>query len=193
MHSWEKSPLFSKLWQLTSGLCLYWPLHYCLRLHLDILAWKKQPYKLMLSNQSLPLCVLWRILWWGCTHSVEQGINIWILSQPQSKTMPLNLESCPHPLFARRCPLYMTEPETPFDSHLCKAVTKTNQLTTKPPSRELIQSRISRGERTGADETSPWHFFTLFVINVFCFRDSVTLAVWWGTLFYVSTYSWFLQ
>ena len=60
---------------------------------------------------------------------------------------------------ARRCPLYTTEIETPSDAHLCKSVTKSNQLTTKPPPRALTQSRISpRGERTGADDTSPRHF-----------------------------------
>ena len=69
--------------------------------------------------------------------------------------VPLNRRSnC-----ARRCPLYTTEPETPSDVHLCKAVTKNNQLTTKPLSRALIQSQISlRGKRTGADETSLRHF-----------------------------------
>ena len=60
---------------------------------------------------------------------------------------------------ARRCPLYTTEPETPSNAHLCKDVTKTNQLTTDPPSRALIQSRISpQGERTGADKPYPRHF-----------------------------------
>ena len=60
---------------------------------------------------------------------------------------------------ARRCPLYTTEPETPSNAHLCTAATKNNQLTTNPPSRALIQIRISpRGKRTGADKTSPRHF-----------------------------------
>ena len=60
---------------------------------------------------------------------------------------------------ARRCPLYTTESEMPSDTYLCKAVTKSNQLTTEPPLRALNQSRIfPRGERTGADDTSPRHF-----------------------------------
>ena len=47
----------------------------------------------------------------------------------------------------------------PSDAHLCKALTKNNQLTTEPLLRALIQSRISPwGEITGADETSPRHF-----------------------------------
>ena len=60
---------------------------------------------------------------------------------------------------ACRCPLYTTEPEAPSNAHLCKVETKTNQLATKPPSRTLIQSRISpQGERIGADRPSPRHF-----------------------------------
>ena len=60
---------------------------------------------------------------------------------------------------ARRCPLHTTEPETPSDAHLFKAVSKSSQLPTKPPARMLSQSRISlRGERTGADDTSLQHF-----------------------------------
>ena len=51
------------------------------------------------------------------------------------------------------------EPETPSNAHLCKAVTKTSQLTTEPPLRALTQSRSSpRGDRTGADDTSPRNF-----------------------------------
>ena len=60
---------------------------------------------------------------------------------------------------ARRCPIYTTEPEAPFDAHLCKVETKTDQLAAEPPSRALIQSRISpRGERIGSDEPSPRPF-----------------------------------
>ena len=60
---------------------------------------------------------------------------------------------------AHRFPLHTTEPETPSDAHLCKAITKSNQLPNEPPPRALNQSLISpRGERTGADNTSPRHF-----------------------------------
>ena len=73
--------------------------------------------------------------------------------------------------YARRFPFYTTETETPSDAHLCKAVTKSNQLTTKPPSRALNQSRIyPRDERTGADDTSPRHF-----LHVGCHKRLLSL------------------